>query len=413
MSAVIGRLPPPRLDGLVRDIGAAIRSGDRDRQSDLLLRSADALTRRWSRLAPADKPGFDQLLAGLLDQVDERARATFAQHLARLRRAPRLAATRLATDASVTVAQPLLETCPSFDEAWLLTLIDAVGEAHHRAIARRPAVSAAVCDALVRGGSTAVAASLLANPGADVTPDLLAALVPRASESDVIALALASRADLAGADRAVLVDLAREAAVAGVVADHGCGPAEALALLDHVAGIFAAPVPPERAACYAGAAVIAGRPGGFGQAPASTARLVQWTALRRLEDVAAVLARDAGLPVGVLIACIETAEPEGLALVLRGLGHPWILLKALLRSPRAPEPAPETLARVHRLHAETGGATARRVARYAAVRMGLSAFTGASDEEGSRGVPAVATMTTSRRLGRTENRTAEGGPNRA
>lgn len=399
MTAVIGHALPPRLDRLVRDIETAILSGDRDRQSDLLIRSADLLTRRWSRLPPADKPGFDRLLAGLLDQVDETARATFAHHLAPLRRAPRLAATRLARDPSITVAQPLLERCPSFDDAWLLDLIGSLGEAHRRAIARRQAVSAALCEALVGPGDPGVAATLLGNPGAHLPATLLATLVPLAATSEAVALALANRADLSAADRATLVDLARRSAVAGLLADRIGDRTEAEALLEGVAATFAVSVPPDRAACYAGAAVIAGRPDGFGAAPAGAPRLAQWIALRRLEDVVAVLARDAGLPVGVLIACVETADPRALAVVLRGLGHPWSLLKALLRNPRVPDPSPDTLATVHRLHGEISGPTARRIARYAAVRIGLSAFSTPPDETRSGGVPAVTPMTTSTRRG--------------
>ncbi len=290
MSAVLGHAPPPRLDRLVRDIEAAILSGDRERQSDLLTRSADLLTRRWSRLAPPEKPGFDTLLAGLLDQVDERARATFARHLTPLRRAPRQAATRLARDPSAAVALSLLENCPSFDEAWLLDLLESLGEGHRRAIARRRSVGAALCEALIGRGEAGVAAALLGNPGADLPAAVVSALVPRAEHCEAIAQALAGRPDLTEADRTTLVRFAHAAALAGLRADHGDDGAGAEALLEGVARTFAAPVPPDRAACHAGAAVIAGRAGGFGAAPAATARLIQWVALRRLEDVVAVLA---------------------------------------------------------------------------------------------------------------------------
>ncbi len=394
MSAVLGRKPLPRLDGLVRDIEEAILSGDRGRQSELLLHSADVLTRRWSRLPVSDKPAFDLLLSNLLDQVDDVARAAFARHLAPLRRAPRRAATRLATDPLFDVARPLLEDCPSFDDAWLGELIPVLGEIHLQALARRRAVSPMICDALVRHGSLAVAALLLGNPGADVPAALLSTLTARAAEAPGVAAALACRADLSGTDRAVLVSLTRREALAGLVADLGCGEAEADALLDRVAATFAAPVPPERAAAYASAAAIAGRPDGFGRASVGSARLLHWMALRRVEDVVAVLGRDAGLPVDVVIACAETADRSALAVVLRGLGHSWGLLKALMHLPRAAQPTPETLAAIHRLHADMGEPTARHVARHAAVRLGLSAFTTVSDEPGSRGVTAVAAMTT-------------------
>jgi len=108
MSASLGRMKLPRLDLLVRDIEAATLDKDHARQSELVLRSAAALTRHWSRLPAADKPSFDRLLASLLDQVDLEARATFAKCLTPLRRAPRITATRLACDPSPAVSISLL-----------------------------------------------------------------------------------------------------------------------------------------------------------------------------------------------------------------------------------------------------------------------------------------------------------------
>ncbi len=108
---------------------------------------------------------------------------------------------------------------------------------------------------------------------------------------------------------------------------------------------------------------------------------------------------------GVLIACVEGEDARGLALILRGLGHPWSLLKALLRHPRRPEPSPDTVLALHRLHAETGGATARRVARYAAVRIGLPAFSASHEGDGAHGSATGAPIPSPARRG-----SRDGGP---
>ncbi len=379
MNPGFGRAPLPRLDLLVRDIEAAIISKDRARQSELVLRSAAALTRRWSRLPPAAKPGFDGLLSSLLDQVDAEARATFARHLAPLRRAPRVTSTRLACDPSLAVATPLLEQCPSFDEEWLLQIIPRVGEAHRAAIAKRPGIGTAVTEALLKDDHPAVAAALLTNPGAVMKADSLDTLLPRAALSLPLTLALAARADLPEAGRETLAVLARGAAVAALSAEGELNSGEAEALLSHVAHTFRASACPDRLARLAASVDAAGRV--LGAKPVSSARIANWLFMRRVEDVLAILARDATLPTGVMIACHDAPAPHALAVILRGLGHPWPVLKLLLNGAPGGDASVERLLDAHRTHDALTPVAARMVARYAAILSGSAAFVASAAED--------------------------------
>ncbi|MGC5779530.1 DUF2336 domain-containing protein [Methylobacterium sp. NFXW15] len=386
MNSGLGRAPLPRLDLLVRDIEAAIISKDRARQSELVLRSAAALTRRWSRLPPAAKPGFDGLLSSLLDQVDTEARATFARHLAPLRRAPRVTTTRLACDPSLAVATPLLEQCPSFDEEWLLQIIPRVGEAHRAAIATRPSLGTAVTDALLKDDHPAVAAALLTNPGAVMQVESLKTLLPRASVSLPLTLALAARADLPEAGREMLASLARGAAVAALSAEGEWDADEAEALLGPVAGpvalTFRASACPDRLARLAASVEAAGRV--LGAKPVSSARIANWLYMRRVEDVLAILARDATLPTGVLIASHDAFAPHALAVILRGLGHPWSVLKLLLSGAPGGDVSVERLLDAHRIHDALTPVAARMVARYAAILSGSAAFVASAADDDER-----------------------------
>jgi len=385
MSVAARRRPLPKLGRLVREIEAAIAGGDRTYQSAVVMRSADALTRRWSRLPAEDKAGFDRLLAGLLGQVDEEARITFAERLAPLRRAPRLTTSVLARDASIRVAGPLLARCPSFDEAWLLEIVAACGDAHRCAVARRAGLSASLSDALVGYGSPAVSTALLANPEAPISPRSMPVLMRMAMRSEAVALALGVRDDVAGPDRARLVDLARERAHASLVRGDAFDEAAARTLLTDVARAAATPVPPERAARFAGTAAIVDVV--FGSEPIASARMERWIEGRRIEDVLTVLARDGGLPWPAMVACYDTPDPRVLAVMLRGLDHPWSVLKALLRARHAGAPGPEVLGDAHRLHADLSVASARRLARYAMVRLGRSAFTAHLADRSEAGAP--------------------------
>ena len=387
MSIAARRQPLPKLDHLVREIEAAMASGDRTYQSAVVVRSADALTRRWSRLPVEDKAGFDRLLAGLLGQVDEGARITFAERLTPLRRAPRRTTSVLARDASIRVAGPLLEACPSFDEAWLLEIVAACGDAHRCAVARRAGLGASLSDTLISFGDPDVAATLLSNPEAPIPSRSMPTLMRMAARSEAVALALGARADLSDTDRMGLVELAREWAHASLVRDDAFDVAAARTLLADVAHAVAAPVPPERAARFAGTAMIVDAV--FGPEPIASARIELWIEGRRIEDVLTVLARDAGLRWPDMIACYDTPDPQALAVMLRGIDHPWPVLKALLVARHAGSPSPEVLSAAYRLHADLSVASARLLARYATARLCRSAFTAPLTHRSKTGAPVA------------------------
>ncbi|GJE40255.1 DUF2336 domain-containing protein [Methylobacterium persicinum] len=388
MSASLGRMKLPRLDLLVRDIEAAILGKDHARQSELVLRSAAALTRHWSRLPAADKPSFDRLLASLLDQVDLEARATFAKCLTPLRRAPRITATRLACDPSPAVSISLLEHCASFDDDWLLQLIESVGLEQQTAIARRSTLGPEVSGALLQGRNPTVARALLTNPGAAVATETLDSLVTDAAGSLPLMLALANRADLSQAGRATLAAIARRSASQALIEEGEFSGGEANTLLDQVAQSFGTTVCADCLGRYAASAAVAAR--NPRAKPTSSSTIADWLEHRRHEDVLATLARDVDLPVAVLIACYEAPTPHALTIIMRGLGHPWSLLKALLQARASGMVSPECLGVAHRLNFEIGPRTARMVTRYASIQSGMGAFIAAAASDDWHHVTLVA-----------------------
>lgn len=391
MSASPGAVPLPRLDLLVREIEAALVGKDRARQSELVSRSAAALTRHWSRLPRADKPSFDRLLASLLDQVDVEARATFARCLLPLRRAPRGTTTRLACDPSLAVAAPLLELCPSFDDEWLLQIARCVGKDHHAAICRRRTIGPAVTMTLLEAGDPAVAVALLNNPGAALAVGMLERLLPNAVGSLPLMLALARRADVPEAGRLTLAGIARQSAALALTEEAGFNGEDAAALLEHVTRTFRRAVCPERLARHAVFAAVADKDPGA--KPASSSRLADWLERRRLEDVLAILARDVDLPVGIVIACHDAPSPHAITIIMRGLGHPWSLLKSLLHVAAGGATSPDSLEIAHRLHCDIAPRTARMVARDAAIQAGTGAFVAAASSDDRHHVSLLARST--------------------
>lgn len=138
-------------------------------------------------LAPAQQDRLAQAawaaLAQLAGDVVEEIRVTVAEAVKDLPEAPRVMMLALARDACPRVADPVLRLCPLLTEEDLLALVAAppVG-ATLTAIARRPAISAVVADALVAAGDAVAITALLGNRTAAIRESTLDALVVQAAE---------------------------------------------------------------------------------------------------------------------------------------------------------------------------------------------------------------------------------------
>ena len=361
----------PRADALVRDIQDAIESGDRGRQSQLVRRSAELLTRRWSRMPVEDNADYDTLLAALVSQVDEPARRAFAVRVAELRRAPPRTTTLLAQDPAIRVAEPVLTRSRSFDDGWFAEVATGCSDQHRAAIALRTAPGPALCDALVRLGDAGVVAVLLANPAASPSPESLPLLMRHAETSEEIAVRLGARAGLPAGCRAELARLAQRRAEAALSDDIGIDPAISAALPARIATLLAAPVPSGRSARFAVSMATAGD---LLAARVPPERLERWLELRRVEDVLANLAQGAGLTIDVLVAAFDSEDSAALSVILRGLDHPWTTLKALLNTRSRDAISPEALVIAHGLMTHLTPSTARRLVRYAMALQGRTAY---------------------------------------
>ncbi|WP_342151614.1 DUF2336 domain-containing protein [Methylorubrum sp. SB2] len=362
-----------QLDALVARIEQALRDGDRARQSQLVLDSADLLTKRWSRLPLAEKPAFDALLHGLCGQIDTNARKTFAEGLADLRLGPPRTTRALAGDAAAAVAAPLLARCTSLPPDFLADIAERGGEAHRLALAVRPDLAPAVTDALVRRGGARVAARLLDNPDARFSPEGLGGLLSQARESEAVTLRLALRPDLPPEHRPALLDLTRARALTELRFDlHRNDDPDPERLIETVAETLTAPVPEPRLARFASSdAFVRQR---FAAAPPGAIQLERWAGLRRTEDILAGLASAAGLKLPPVIAAFDAADPSALAAILGGLEHPWSLLKALLILRHGEDVAAATTGLAYERHRRLGPLSARRVIRFGALRGGCLAF---------------------------------------
>lgn len=164
-----------------------------------------ALATRLGDLAPGLSPvQQDRLgqaawaaLAKLAGDAADTIRATIAEAVKDLPDAPRTMMLALAHDTSLRVAEPVIRLCPLLTEEDLLCLVAAPPVAATlTAIARRPAISETVADALVATGDPGTITALLGNTTAAIRESTLDALVVQAAEHTSWQQPLVRRPDL-------------------------------------------------------------------------------------------------------------------------------------------------------------------------------------------------------------------------
>ncbi len=148
-------------------------------RSALFDRVAGMLFESEGELSPEVRGLIDQILTGLIHQVESDVRKKVAGRLANLESAPRELIKLLASD-EFEIAAPILYHSPVLTTEDLIAIVNAKSPEHREAIAKRANVPADVVRALVAVKEPRVIETLLANSGA---------VIPRAVFHDLVALA--------------------------------------------------------------------------------------------------------------------------------------------------------------------------------------------------------------------------------
>jgi len=156
--------------------------------SDLLSDEGDLHTERERNLA-AD------ILRHLLGEVEVKLRWELASRLAARDDIPETLVADLAMD-EIDVAEQVLRHSPLLSDLTLIEIIHNKAEDHQIAIARRASVSALVSQALIDTDNETVVTVLIENDGAELTPDMLEALVEASRNADAYHTPLVRRGDL-------------------------------------------------------------------------------------------------------------------------------------------------------------------------------------------------------------------------
>ena len=164
-------------------------------RSSLFERVSGLLFEGEGELKPEVRTLIDEILVGLIGQVEIQIRQKVSERIAALT-APPPALTKLLAGDEISVARPILEQSPILTERDLHALIDEASADHRHAIAKRVALSASISTALAAKRETKVIEALLANAGAIIPADVFEDLVALSKSVETIRKPLLMRGDL-------------------------------------------------------------------------------------------------------------------------------------------------------------------------------------------------------------------------
>ncbi len=166
-----------------------------ERRRELLREVTDLFFDSRPTRSGAEAELFGDILSRVSMDMEEAVRAELAHRFADAPDAPRRLAIAFAHDV-YSVAQPILERSPVLTDTDLLEVIEAKGQDHMRAVARRPEVSETVSTALVTKGDDETLATLLCNEGAQISESSLEAAFDRARANPALHRPMVDRRSL-------------------------------------------------------------------------------------------------------------------------------------------------------------------------------------------------------------------------
>ena len=193
-------LPPvmnaPSSAELTAELEAAISDGSASRRAHILRRVAELFLAEAHRLTLSQLSVFDEVLICLSHRVEARALAELSAALADVTPAPPETMRRLARHDNAAVASPaLLKSCTLAD-ADIIEIAGNCSQQHLVAISKRPALSEAVTDVILKHAGKDASRILARNASARLTEKGYASLLAMAAHDDTVAESLGLRPEL-------------------------------------------------------------------------------------------------------------------------------------------------------------------------------------------------------------------------
>jgi uncharacterized protein (DUF2336 family) len=347
---------------LIPEIENVLQHGTQEKRAETLRRITTLFLQGASRFNDEQIGLFDDVLTCLIADIETRARAELARRLAPVGNAPRDLMCRLAGDADISVAGPVLMQSPRLDSADLARIAAAKGQAHLFAISHRKNLDESVTDILVRRGNEGVLLNVAGNAGARFSPEGYSGLVARAASDGPLAEAVARRPELP--DRLFRELLVRATAVVQqrlLAAARPESQAEIRRVMARISSEVASETQPERSFQSAIGKVRSLRNEGV----LDEAQLASLARSGAYDETIAALSELTGVAVDTVDRLMSGERPDPILILGKAAGHSWPTARAILAlraGPKGNSPAAIEAARVN--FEKLSMMTAQRVVRF-------------------------------------------------
>ncbi len=179
---------------LLRDLDEAISRGTAESRTRALWHATDLLIA--GRYSDEEIRTFGEVIGRLAEEIEVAARAQLARRMARFDNAPVNIIQRLASDASIDVAGPVLRESERLDDETLVATAKTRGQPHLLAISERKSLAETVTDVLVTRGNWDVVNSVANNNGARFSDFGFLHMIKRAEGDSILAEQLGLRTDI-------------------------------------------------------------------------------------------------------------------------------------------------------------------------------------------------------------------------
>ena len=177
---------------LVADLTSLVLEPTSEKRVELLRRITDAYIDRADKCTAAERYLFNEVVSKLIEKVSASARATTSAKLAQLPSFSAELAGKLAKDANIDVARPIIRDYKGLPEHILLDVAKTGSQAHLSVIAGRPVVTPPVSEVVVARGDDKTVKILAANRGAQFSDFGMQSLIDKSEDNaDLQALIVA------------------------------------------------------------------------------------------------------------------------------------------------------------------------------------------------------------------------------
>jgi uncharacterized protein (DUF2336 family) len=313
---------------LSQELDDAFARGTPERRTEILKRITDVFVAGSASYSGNQVELFDDIFVRVSKAIEQSARATLANRLAKLPRAPSGISRALASDDEIDVAGPLLEHSSQIDNDTLLAAARTKGQEHLLAISRRSAIDESITDVLLERGDKPVVLSTASNPTARFSESGYSTLVERSAGDDELTVRVALRPDIPREHLSRLlvrasyaVQLKLEAALPAMGDMIHSAVAEAATMILDNANTLSRDYAMARAHVEA-----LHRAGHLAEKD-----VVTFAAAGQFEETTVALVVLSGLPIEPVDRAMTQDRPDALLVMTKAVGMSWPTARAILR----------------------------------------------------------------------------------